>query len=80
LRDCARLGGSNWNVDRIVADVWRLGSLADLPSLMVRTAEPRRLEKSTQAMEGTLTQEAAVPRWRLRGKEANVVSAPQASG
>jgi 2-methylcitrate dehydratase PrpD len=34
LRDCARLGGSDWEIDRIIADVWRLDTLADVSSLM----------------------------------------------
>lgn len=34
LRDCARLGGSNWDIGRIIDDVWRLDALADVSSLM----------------------------------------------
>ncbi|WP_028346749.1 MmgE/PrpD family protein [Bradyrhizobium murdochi] len=34
LRDCARLGGSDWDIDRIIDDVWRLDTLADVSSLM----------------------------------------------
>jgi 2-methylcitrate dehydratase PrpD len=34
LRDCARLGGTNWDIDRIIDDVWRLDTLADVSSLM----------------------------------------------
>ena len=34
LRDCARLGGTNWDIDRIIDDVWRLDMLADVSSLM----------------------------------------------
>jgi len=34
LRDCARLGGTDWDIDRIVDDVWRLDTLADVSSLM----------------------------------------------
>jgi 2-methylcitrate dehydratase PrpD len=34
LRDCVRLGGSDWDIDRIIDDVWRLDTLADVSSLM----------------------------------------------
>jgi 2-methylcitrate dehydratase PrpD len=34
LRDCARLGGTTWNTDTIIADVWRLDGLADVSGLM----------------------------------------------
>jgi 2-methylcitrate dehydratase PrpD len=34
LRDCARLGESDWDIDRIIDDVWRLDTLADVSSLM----------------------------------------------
>jgi len=34
LRDCARLGGSNWDTDRIIDGVWRLDTLADVSRLM----------------------------------------------
>jgi 2-methylcitrate dehydratase PrpD len=34
LRDCARLGGTSWNADAIIADVWRLDGLADVSGLM----------------------------------------------
>jgi 2-methylcitrate dehydratase PrpD len=34
LRECARLGGTGWNVDAIIEDVWHLDALADLSSLM----------------------------------------------
>ena len=34
LRDCARLGGTTWNTDAIIADVWRLDGLADVSDLM----------------------------------------------
>jgi 2-methylcitrate dehydratase PrpD len=34
LRECARLGGTNWDVDRIIDDVWRFDTLADVSSLM----------------------------------------------
>ena len=34
LRDCARLSGTAWNADTIIADVWRLDALADVSSLM----------------------------------------------
>lgn len=34
LRDCARLGGTDWDLDRIIDDVWRLEQLADVSSLM----------------------------------------------
>jgi 2-methylcitrate dehydratase PrpD len=34
LRDCARLGGSDWDIDRIIEDVWRLDTLSDISSLM----------------------------------------------
>jgi 2-methylcitrate dehydratase PrpD len=34
LRDCARLGGTDWDMDRIIDDVWRLDTLADVSSLM----------------------------------------------
>ena len=33
LRDCARLGGTDWDIDRIIDDVWRLDTLADVSSL-----------------------------------------------
>lgn len=34
LRDSARLGGSDWDVDRVIDHVWRLDALADVSSLM----------------------------------------------
>jgi 2-methylcitrate dehydratase PrpD len=34
LRDCARLGGTDWDIDRIIDDVWRLDTLADVSGLM----------------------------------------------
>jgi 2-methylcitrate dehydratase PrpD len=34
LRDCARLGGTNWDIDRIIDGVWRLDTLDDASSLM----------------------------------------------
>jgi 2-methylcitrate dehydratase PrpD len=34
LRKCARLGGSDWDLDRIIDGVWRLDTLADVSSLM----------------------------------------------
>ena len=34
LRECARLGGTDWDIDRIIDDVWRLEHLADVSSLM----------------------------------------------
>ncbi|HWL18447.1 MAG TPA: MmgE/PrpD family protein [Bradyrhizobium sp.] len=34
LRDCSRLGGTTWNADTIIEDVWRLDELADVSRLM----------------------------------------------
>ena len=34
LRDCARLGRTDWDIDRIIDGVWRLEMLADVSSLM----------------------------------------------
>lgn len=34
LRDGARLGGTNWDVDRVIAAVWNLDALADVSDLM----------------------------------------------
>jgi 2-methylcitrate dehydratase PrpD len=34
LRDGARLGGTDWDIDRIIDDVWHLDTLADVSSLM----------------------------------------------
>jgi 2-methylcitrate dehydratase PrpD len=34
LRECARLGGSDWDPDRIIDGVWRLDTLADVSGLM----------------------------------------------
>jgi len=34
LRDGARLGGADWDIDRIIDDVWHLDTLADVSSLM----------------------------------------------
>ncbi len=34
LRECARLGGSDWDQDRIIDGVWRLDTLADVSGLM----------------------------------------------
>ena len=36
LCDCARLGGTDWDVNRIIDDVWRLEQLADVSRLMRR--------------------------------------------
>jgi hypothetical protein len=41
LRDCARLGGTDWDSDRIIDGVWRLDTLADIASLMGGSDEPR---------------------------------------
>jgi 2-methylcitrate dehydratase PrpD len=34
LRDCARLGGTNWDMDRIIDNVWRLDTVGDVSNLM----------------------------------------------
>jgi 2-methylcitrate dehydratase PrpD len=34
LRDCLRLGGTGWNADAIIKDVWRLDTVADVSSVM----------------------------------------------
>jgi 2-methylcitrate dehydratase PrpD len=34
LRECSRLGGTGWDADAIINDVWRLDALADVSSLM----------------------------------------------
>jgi len=34
LRDCSRLGGTAWNADTVIDDVWRLDALVDVSSLM----------------------------------------------
>ena len=34
LRDCARLGDTDWDMDRVIDDVWRLDTLADVSGLM----------------------------------------------
>ena len=34
LRDCARLGGTDWDIDRVIDHVWRLDTLADVSGLM----------------------------------------------
>jgi hypothetical protein len=34
LRACARLGGTGWNADAVIEDVWRLDALADVSSLV----------------------------------------------
>jgi 2-methylcitrate dehydratase PrpD len=34
LRACARLGRTNWDVERVIDHVWRLDTLADVSSLM----------------------------------------------
>ncbi len=34
LRDCARLGGTDWDIDRIIDGVWHLDKLADVSTLM----------------------------------------------
>jgi len=34
LRDCAQLGQSDWDIDRIIDGVWRMDTLADVSSLM----------------------------------------------
>ena len=34
VRDCARLGGTDWDIDRIIDGIWRLDTLADVASLM----------------------------------------------
>jgi 2-methylcitrate dehydratase PrpD len=34
LRDSARLGGADWDVDRVIDQVWRLDTLADVSGLM----------------------------------------------
>jgi hypothetical protein len=34
LRDCARMGGTDWNIDRVIDDVWRLDTLTDVSGLM----------------------------------------------
>jgi 2-methylcitrate dehydratase PrpD len=34
LRDCARLGGTDWDFDRVIDGVWHLDTLADVSDLM----------------------------------------------
>ncbi|CAN7204634.1 MmgE/PrpD family protein [Bradyrhizobium sp. LjRoot220] len=34
LHDCARLGATDWDIDRIIDGIWRLDTLADVSSLM----------------------------------------------
>jgi len=34
LRDCARLGGTDWDIDRVIDGVWHLDTLADVSGLM----------------------------------------------
>ena len=34
LRDCAQLGQSDWDIDRIIDGVWRMDTLAEVSSLM----------------------------------------------
>jgi 2-methylcitrate dehydratase PrpD len=34
VRDCARLGGADWDIDRVIDGVWRLDTLADVSGLM----------------------------------------------
>lgn len=34
LRDGARLGGTDWDIDRVIDGVWRLDTLADVSGLM----------------------------------------------
>jgi hypothetical protein len=34
LRECARLGKSDWDIDRIIDRVWRIDTLDDVSSLM----------------------------------------------
>jgi 2-methylcitrate dehydratase PrpD len=34
LRDGARLGGTDWDIERVIDDVWRLDTLADVSGLM----------------------------------------------
>jgi 2-methylcitrate dehydratase PrpD len=34
LRDCVRLGESDWDIDRIIDHVWRIDTLDDVSSLM----------------------------------------------
>ena len=34
LPDCARPGGRDWDINRIIDQVWRLDTLADVSTLM----------------------------------------------
>jgi hypothetical protein len=34
LRECARLGKSDWDIDRIIDRVWRIDTLDDVSGLM----------------------------------------------
>jgi 2-methylcitrate dehydratase PrpD len=34
LRDCARLGGTDWDMDRVIDGVWHLDTLSDVSNLM----------------------------------------------
>ena len=34
LRDCARLGGTDWDIDRVIDGVWHLDTLVDVSGLM----------------------------------------------
>jgi 2-methylcitrate dehydratase PrpD len=49
LRDCVRLGGTAWNPDAVIEDVWRLDALADVSSLMNahNAPAPATLETAT---------------------------------
>jgi 2-methylcitrate dehydratase PrpD len=34
LRECARLDGTDWDIERVIDDVWRLDTLADVSEMM----------------------------------------------
>jgi hypothetical protein len=36
LPDCAQLGGRDWDINRIIDQIWRLDTLADISSLRAR--------------------------------------------
>ena len=52
LRDCARLSGTNWDIDRIIDEVWRLDTLGDVSILMGPPAQPRGLDEKRYSNNG----------------------------
>jgi hypothetical protein len=67
LRDCSRLGGTAWNADAVIEDVWRLDALADVSSLMNAHDGPASAtEEAVSAPVRSARKELELKHWKDR--------------